>query len=83
MNQAMTIVLSVHLTAISFTRGMVERIWVFVKEIVIKMMIAPQASPVSSGADSTPCLDAKVRGHVAKTTAFRNKVTLSPTKQEH
>ena len=70
MNQVTTIILSVHLTAISFTRGMVERIWVFVKEIVTKMMIAPQASTVSSGADLTPCLGAKVKGHVEKTTAF-------------
>jgi len=66
----MIIVLFVHLTAISLTRGMVERIWVFVKEIVTEMLIAPQASTVSSGASLSPCLGAKVKGHVEKTTAF-------------
>ena len=68
--QAMTIVLFVHLPTISFTRGMVKQIWVFVREIVTKMLIALQASTVSGGSNSTPCLGVEARGHVAKTTAF-------------
>ena len=69
-NQVMTIALFVHLTTTSFTRGEVKRNWLFVREIVIKIPIALQASTVSSGADSTWYLGAKARGYVTRTIAF-------------
>ena len=59
---------------------MVKQIWVFVREIVTKMLIALQASTVSGGSNSNQCLGVKARGHVAKSTAFL-EVTISPTKQ--
>jgi len=68
--KVMTTVLSVHLTAISFTRGMVKQIWVFVREIVTEMLIVLQASTVLSGASLNPCLGVKAVGLVEKTTAF-------------
>jgi len=76
--KVMTIVPSAHLKTISLTRGMVKQIWVFVREIVTEMLIVLQASTVSSGASSTPCLDAKVRGQVEKTTAFPKHLVCSP-----
>ena len=69
-NQVMTIALFVHLITISFTRGIVKQIWVFVREIVIEILIVLQDCPVSSGENSTWCLGAKARGHEAKTIAF-------------
>ena len=71
--QAMTIVLFVHLPTISFTRGMVKQIWVFVREIVMKILIALQASTVSGGTDLNQCRGVKAREHVTKTTAFLYK----------
>ena len=73
MKQAMIIVLFVYLPTILFTRGMVKQIWVFVREIVMKILIALQASTVSGGTDLNQCLGVKVREHVAKTTAFLYK----------
>ena len=69
-NQVMTFVLSVHLKYTSITREIPKQIWVFVREIVIKMLIVRQASTVSSGANLTLCLGVKVMGQVEKTTAF-------------
>ena len=69
-NQVMTFVLFVHLKTTSITKEIPKQTWVFVRDIVIKMMIARQASTVSIGVNLTPCLGAKARGDVEKTTAY-------------
>jgi len=64
-----TIVLYVHLTPISVTTKVGEKIWVFAREIVIKTL-ALQGYTVSNGKNSTRYLGAKARGQLAKITAF-------------
>ena len=66
----MATVLFINLKTISLTRGMVEQIWVFVREIVTKMLIMLQASIVSSSATSNLCLGVKEMGYVEKIAVF-------------
>ena len=66
----MIFVLFVHLKTTSITRNIPKQVWVFVRKIVIEMLIAQQASTASSEANLTPCLWAKAREDVEKTTAF-------------
>ena len=68
----MTIAVFVHLTNVKFSRGThtVTKDGVFVREIVMKMLIALQGYTVSSWEILTWCLGAKARGQGAGTIAF-------------